>query len=47
MTYLFDIDNNLNFIKNTSKIRKQINTRLYSIQKIDQLHLSVKTIILF
>jgi len=32
----------LNFIKNTCKIRKAINTRLYSIQKLNQLHLSVK-----
>jgi len=35
------IDNKLNFIQNTCKIRKAINTRLYSIQKLNQLHLSV------
>ena len=28
------IDNKLNFIKNTCKLRKSINTRLYSIQKL-------------
>ncbi len=36
------IDSKLNFVKNTCKIRKAINTRLYSIQKLFHLPLSVK-----
>jgi hypothetical protein len=36
------IDNKLNFVKNTCKVRKSINTRLYSIQKLFQLDLTVK-----
>ena len=36
------IDNKLNFNKNTSMMRKSINKRLYSIQKLFQLDLSVK-----
>jgi hypothetical protein len=36
------IDNKLNFIKNTCKLRKSINTRVYSIQKLFQLPMCVK-----
>ena len=36
------IDNKLNFKKNTCKLRKSINTRLYSIQKLFQLSMPVK-----
>jgi hypothetical protein len=36
------IDNKLNFISNTTKIKRSINIRLYSIQKLFQLPLAVK-----
>ena len=36
------IDNKLNFISNTAKIKRSINIRLYSIQKLFQLPLAVK-----
>ncbi len=36
------IDNKLNFAKNTRKVRKSINIRLYAIQKLFQLHMCVK-----
>ena len=39
------IDNKLNFIKNTCKLRKSINTRLYSIQKLFQLPMCQNSIL--
>jgi hypothetical protein len=41
------IDNNLNFKSNTAKIKRSINIRLYSIQKLFQLPLAVKIQFLF
>jgi len=41
------IDNKLNFKSNTAKIKRSINIRLYSLQKLFQLPLAVKIQFLF
>jgi len=41
------IDNKLNFAKNTCKVRKSINIRLYAIQKLFQLPICVSKLNLY